>query len=141
MTLFPMIQPEAGEAAGAEEEYPLYREVKWDYEKNAPVYRGGGPVFTEGVQAVQVWAWKALHTPRFRHEIYSWNYGSEVESLVGEAYSDELKKAEAARYVKECLLINPYLTDVKNLSVEFSRDRLAISGKLITVYGEAELHV
>lgn len=141
MTLFPMIQPEAVETPGEEEEYPLYREVKWDYETNAPVFRGGNPVFVEGVQAVQVWAWKALNTPRFRYEIYSWNYGSEVESLVGEAYSDELKKAEAARYVKECLLINPYIADVKNLSVEFSGDMLTIGGTLVTVYGEAEIHV
>lgn len=141
MTIFPMIQPEAAETGNAAEEYPPYREVKWDYKKNAPVYKNGNPVITEGAEAVKVWAWKALHTPRFRCEIYSWNYGSEVESLVGEAYSEELKKSEAARYVRECLLVNPYITDVKNLTVGFSDDRLTVSGKLATIYGEAEISV
>ena len=33
--LFPMIQPEAVEE---ETELPLYREVKWDFEKGEPVF-------------------------------------------------------------------------------------------------------
>lgn len=141
MNLFPMIQPEVLSDENEEDDFPMYREVKWDYEKNAPVYKNGSPVIIEGAEAVKVWAWKALHTVRFRHEIYTWEFGNEAENLVGQPYSEELKQSEAARYVRECLIINQYITDVKNISVSFGNDTLAVTAELITIYGEVDLSV
>nr|PZN08200.1 MAG: XkdS-like protein [Caldicoprobacter oshimai] len=138
MNLFPIIQPPVVEVT---EELPLYKEVKWDFEKNVPVFKNGSPVIVTGKEAVLVWAWKALHTPRFRYEIYSWDYGNEAESLIGQPFTDELKQSEAARYVRECLLINPYIIDVSNISVSFGDGTLNISCTIETVYGEAELNV
>lgn len=138
MSLFPMIQPEAVHTV---QELALYREVAWDFQKNIPIYKNGTPTIIEGKEAVVVWAWKALHTPRFRYEIYSWEYGNETESLVGQNFSEELKRAEAARYVRECLLINPYITDVTNVSVDFAEGLLTITGTLVTIYGEAIMNV
>ena len=79
--IFPMIQPEA---IATDDEMPLYREVKWNYEKNTPIWENGNPIFVEGKEAVAVWIYKALSTPRFRYEIYSWNFGCETESLIGQ---------------------------------------------------------
>lgn len=141
MTLFPMIQPETESIGSTENDYPMYREVKWDYGKNAPVYKSGNPVIAEGTEAVKVWAWNALHTPRFRYEIHTWDYGNETESLVGQPYSDELKQSEAARYVRECLIINPYITDVKDITVSFANDTLSVTAALVTIYGEVNLSV
>lgn len=138
MNLFPIIQPQTVEVST---ELPLYKEVKWDFEKNIPVFKNGSPVIVSGKEAVLVWAWKALHTPRFRYEIYSWDYGNEAESLIGQPFTDELKQSEAARYVRECLLINPYIIDVSNISVSFGDGTLNISCTIETVYGEAELNV
>ncbi|QEY34610.1 DUF2634 domain-containing protein [Caproiciproducens galactitolivorans] len=137
MSLFPIIQPQA---ADVDTELPFYREVAWDYEKNAPIWKNGNPVMLEGKEAVYVWAWNALHTPRFRYEIYTWAYGNEAESLIGQNYSDELKQAEGIRYVRECLLINPYITDVQNTSVSFADGILTIACTLVTVYGEIDLN-
>ena len=139
--LFPMIQPEAEAEESTDESYPAYYDVKWDYEKDAPVFKNGNPVIVEGLEAVKAWAWRALHVPRYRYEIYSFDYGSELEALIGQPYTKELKEAEAARYVRECLLINPYIREVKDVETEFSDDRLKISGTLVTVYGEANISV
>ncbi|MBU5231286.1 DUF2634 domain-containing protein, partial [Intestinimonas butyriciproducens] len=79
-TLFPVVQPEAVQTGTA---LPLCREVKWDYDGNRPVFRNGEPETVEGAEAVRVWAWLALHTTRFRHEIYSRAYGTELENLMG----------------------------------------------------------
>ncbi|WP_312695609.1 DUF2634 domain-containing protein [Caproiciproducens sp.] len=138
MSLFPMIQPEVQKT---EQKLSMYREVMWDFQKNIPIYKNGSPTIIEGKEAVVVWAWKALHAQRFRYEMYSWEYGNETESLIGQNFSEELKRAEAARYVRECLLINPYITDAADVSVEFSDGLLAITGTLITIYGEAKLNV
>lgn len=138
MSLFPIIQPQAIES---NTDLPLYKEVKWDYERNIPVFKNGSPVIVTGKEAVLVWAWKALNTPRFRYEIYTWDYGCELEELIGQPFTEELKQSEAARYVRECLLINPYITDVSNVTVYFNDGTLNISCTIETVYGEVEIDV
>ena len=136
--LFPIIQPEAVQE---ETELPLYREVKWDFEKGEPVFRGGEPVVVEGAEAIKTWVWKALVTERARYEIYSWDFGSEVESLIGQPYTDELKRAEAVRYVREALEINPYIMEVTAASVDFDNGVLTIDVTVDTVYGEVQAYV
>lgn len=135
-TLFPLLQPQA---ARAENELPLCREAAWDYERNAPIFRRGEPVIVEGAEAVRVWAWLALHTPRFRHEIFSRAYGCELEGLIGQPYTEALKRAEGARYVRECLEVSPYIKSVDDITVDFADGELDISCALSTVYGREEL--
>lgn len=136
--LFPMIQPEISQT---EQELPLCRECAWDFENDSPVYVNGAPKIVAGAEAVKVWAWNALQTQRGNQEIYSWDYGSEIPSLIGQAFSDELKKAEAARYLRECLLVNPYITDADLISITFQDGRLVLQCRLETIYGEAVLDV
>ena len=138
MNLFPIIQPQTSEAVT---ELKMYKEVKWDFEQNIPIFVNGSPLIISGKEAVLVWAWKALHTPRFRHEIYSWDYGNEAESLIGMPYSEELKQSEVARYVRECLLVNPYITGVNNVSATFSGETLSITCTIETIYGEVSISV
>ncbi len=138
MSIFPIIQPQSIDSAT---EMKIYKEIKWDYENNTPVFRNGSPVIVSGREAVLVWAWKALHTPRFRHEIYTWNYGCETESLIGQPYTEDLKQSEAARYVKECLQINPYITGVSDITVKYVEDALSIKCTIETVYGEVSIDV
>jgi hypothetical protein len=138
ITLFPSIQPQIAQETPV---LPLYREAKWDFVNNIPFFRNGSPVIVDGKEAVLVWAWKALNTPRFKHEIYTWNYGNDIETLIGKPFTDELKQSEAARYVRECLMINPYITGVTNVNVTFTDGEISISCKIETIYGEAEVDV
>lgn len=135
-TLFPVIQPQA---AAVETTLPLCREVKWDFDRGVPVFRRGEPVAVEGAEAVAVWAWLALHTERFRYEIYTWAFGNELESLIGQPYTGALKLAEARRYVRETLEINPYIKDVGDIAVDFADGRLSISCTIETIYGKREV--
>lgn len=137
MSIFPMIQPQATTSIS---DLPLYQEVAWDYQKNCPIFRRGEPVIVTGVEALKVWIYKALLTARYRYEIYSKDYGSEFESLIGQAYTPTLKEAEAPRYLRECLIINPYITDIKQIEVSFSDGTLTVSGAAETVYGEVSFH-
>ena len=66
MNLFPAVQPEVSVTA---EKLPMAREVAWDFERDLPVLRRGEPQFCEGAEAVAVWAYNALSTVRYRHEI------------------------------------------------------------------------
>lgn len=137
-SIFPMIQPPVAADAGAD--LPLCKEVAWDFEKNTPIWRRGEPVIVTGKEAVKVWIFKALMTPRFKYEIYTWAYGSEFESLIGQAYTPTLKEAEAPRYLRECILVNPYVRSVTNITVDFSGSRLTVSGNANTIYGEVNFY-
>jgi len=83
--IFPIVQPEA-EAAAARP-LPLCREAAWDFDSGTPVFSGGKPLTVAGAEAVKVWIWKALMTARFRHDVYTWDYGCEAEHLIGQAFT------------------------------------------------------
>lgn len=137
MTIFPMIQPTLSVIVTP---LPLAREIAWDFAADEPILRDKKPVFVEGAAAVAVWIWNALHTVRYRHEIFTWNYGCELETLIGQSYSADTKKAEAIRYVREALTVNPYISEVNDIRVEFeAKGILTISGRVMTAYGELEI--
>lgn len=136
--LFPMIQPQMVAVSAA---LPLYKETAWDFQQEKPLFRQGNPVIVTGKEAVKVWIWKALKTQRTRYEIYTWDFGSDLETLIGQNYISETKQAEAARYVREALEINPYITYITKISVSFSRGDLKIEANVKTVYGEVNMVV
>lgn len=133
MSLFPIF---GDNVQVTQTELPLYRDVLADPVTGLPVFRGGSPVIVEGLEALRVWIATAIRTPRCRHGIYSWNFGCELDSLVGRVCSPEVKTAEAPRMVREALLVNPYITDVRDITVEADGDKTVISATIQTIYGE-----
>ena len=129
------------QAATAEtESLPLYKEAAWDFENNIPIVEKGDFKIVEGNEAIKTWVYKAMKTERFRYLIYSWDFGSELDGLIGQSYTPNLTKAESIRYIKEALLINPYIRNVSNVEVTFDRGKLYITAKLETIYGETEVN-
>ena len=55
----------------------------------------------EGMDALAVWCWIALHTPRYRYYIYSDEYGQEFEDLIGKQYSEGYTNSELERMTEE----------------------------------------
>lgn len=138
-TLFPAMQ-DSGTAVAAENELPLAREVAWDFEQDRPIFHRGEPVIVTGLEAVLVWAWNALKTERFRYRHHSRAYGSEMERLIGQTFTGDLKRAEAARYFREALEPNPYITGVEEITAELTGDRLHVTGTIRTIYGDKEVY-
>lgn len=136
--IFPVVQPEAEESAGT---LPLAQEVKWDFGRGTPVFSAGVPVTVTGAEAVAVWCWKALKTVRYRHDVYTFDFGNEAEELIGKAYSGEVKRSEAMRCVREALLASPYVTGVGEIAVTFAGDTLTVQCTVTTIYGEVGIHV
>ena len=137
-SLFPFFGDTQTEQA-EEETLPLYTEVAWDFVKNIPILEKGDLKRVTGNEAIKTWVYKAMKTERFRYLIYSWDFGSELESLIGQSYTPNLTKAESVRYIKEALLINPYIKSVSNIEVHFEKGTLYITAVLETVYGETEV--
>ena len=137
MSLFPFINNI--DTVKIDNTFPIYREVAWDFEKDVPILQNGTFKIVEKNEAIKVWIYKAILTQRYNHSIYSWNYGSELMDLIGKPYTPELTKAEAKRYIKEALLINPYILEVNILDINFKGCLLSVDIKVLTIYGESEV--
>ena len=137
MSLFPFVTYK--EDIVKNNSFPLYREVAWDFKRNIPIIENGDFKIVEGNEAIKVWVYKALLVPRYNYSIYSWNYGSELMDLIGKAYTPQLTKSEAKRYIEEALKINPYILDVNVIDTDFKDSILSANVKITTIYGESEV--
>ena len=140
MSLFPFISNNVDEVK-VNNTFPMYKEVAWNFEKDTPVIQSGDFKIVEGNEAIKVWVYKALLTPRYNYSIYSWDYGSELMDLIGKAYTQSLTKEEAKRYIKEALLINPYILEVTVTDTSFNNGVLSADIKIVTIYGESEVTI
>ena len=137
MSIFPFVTYE--EDIVKNNSFPLYREIAWDFKRNIPILENGDFKIVEGNEAIKVWILKTLLINRYEFEIFSWDYGSELISLIGKAYTPSLTKEEAKRYIKEALEINPYIINIDVVDVSFSDSILRGEVKIKTIYGEDDL--
>ena len=132
--MFPFVDNEEED----EQEESLYipREYGIDFETG----QLSGKI-VEGYDALLVWAWLALQTPRYRYYIYSENYGQEYEDLIGKSYSTELTDSELERMTEECLTENPYITGIENFSCVKIEENVTVTFSLITELGDGEVSI
>ena len=98
----------------------------------------GGKV--TGAKAVLVWAWNALMYPRYRYELTSWNYGCELQDLIGQVMDQEELEMTVDAIIRDTLLPNEYILDIDGLTCDLNEDRLTISFTIETPFGEEELN-
>ncbi len=135
-TLFPIIGDVS--TATTATTTAMYREVACD-ENGLPLWKNGSPIIVEGAEAVRIWVMTALRTNRYFHGIYTNQFGCELTSLVGKGFDDDIKTSEAPRMVREALLVNPYITSVSDITVEFSDHTMTITATVNTIYGEVSV--
>lgn len=140
-TIFPFIGVPEDYILPKTEELPIFREVAWDFEKDEPILEKCDFKIIEKKEALKVWIYKCIKTNRYEHEIYSLEYGTELSELIGQKYTKGLTESEASRFIKEALLINPYILEVNVKSANFNRDILSANVKVSTIYGEVEINV
>lgn len=136
--MFPFLEEEENEEeelAELEEgeEQILPREYGIDFETGQLTGQ-----IVEGVEAVKVWAWLALQTPKFRYYVYPNEYGQEFEDILGQGYSRAYVEAELKRMTEETLLLNPYITGIEQFTCKSDGDRTELSLTLVTDFGEQE---
>ena len=112
-----------------------------DYAAGTPRWERGNPVIVSGLEAVKSWAWRAILTARYRWPSFDWSYGCELESLVGQPYQADTKRSEAARYIREALLVSPYITDCQVRDIQFDGSTLHMEVEFSTIYGKEGFHV
>lgn len=134
--MFPFDIDEGEEILTDEEDEVEYKEYGIDFETGQLT----GKVVT-GIEAVRVWAYLALNTAKYRFEQYSWDYGNELETLIGQSCTEEHAESEIQRMLEECLLMNEHITEVELLDFSIEDDKITGTINIITDYGEEEMNI
>ena len=141
MSVFPFINGDDGLLEVSSNNFPLYKECAWDFVNDKAIFVDGSPKIVYGNEGIKVWIYKAIKTNRYEFEIYTWNYGSEIESLLGKGFQIGFIKSETKRYIEEALIVNPYITKIIIINVEFDTDILTAEIDLDTIYGRINMYV
>lgn len=120
---------------------PLYEEWAYDFGNNEFKVRNGNYYKVYGNDALKIWIYKALKTVRYRYQAYSFDFGTELESLVGLSTNKDVIESEAKRYITETLLCNPYILSVENFVFKRNESIQEIEFKVKTIYGEKESRI
>lgn len=92
--------------------------------------------YADGLEAMQQAIKLALGTQRYRHEIFSWDYGSELNAVLGQDY--QLAQSEAKRYITEALAQDERITDVNGFEFKKNGRTMTVSFTVSTIFGEIE---
>lgn len=122
-------------------------EVEQDEEtepKDYEIDRAAGALtgrFVTGLKAIEQWIYLTLSTDRYYFTQYSWDYGSELNTLIGQQGSQSYIESEVKRMLEEALLVNSYITGIEDLTCTIKKDVLTASFTAITEYGEVSIDV
>lgn len=100
---------------------------KIDFEKGRIVGK------TDGLEAIKQAVMKILLTERFRHLIYSPNYGSELHGLIGS--EPAFVRSELKRRITEALLQDDRIEEVTNFDVQINGDSATVRFLVATTEG------
>ena len=92
----------------------------------------------EGVEALKVWIWCCLHTQRFRYQIYSWDYGADLEQYVGQTLTDEYLETDLRDEIEEALKVNQYITEIDDYAFERTGSKITVTFSVQTLLGSIE---
>ena len=85
------------------------------------------------IQAVEQAVFLILTTERYQWLIFSWDYGVELQNLIGK--DPEYCIPEIERRIREALLQDDRITAVENFEFELNKRKVLTTFTVISIYG------
>ena len=85
------------------------------------------------IQAVEQAVFLILTTERYQWLIFSWNYGVELQNLIGK--DPEYCVPEIERRIREALLQDDRITAVENFEFELNKKKVLTTFMVISIFG------
>lgn len=98
------------------------------------VDRGKFLGFADGLEAMRQAIYLILNVERYRHIIYSWNYGVELADLFGQPIPFVLPELE--RRITEALLADSRIQSVEDFQFEVDKHKVHCTFRAVTIYGD-----
>ena len=118
-----------------------FREYEWDIQTHEFVVRNGNINILTGVPALKIWIYKTLLSQRGRYQAYTWNYGNDLDALVGAAMTRDVLSSEAKRITEEALYTNAHIFNLKNFTAKMEDNTLEIAFVAETDAGDIEVSI
>lgn len=111
-----------------------------DYEIDFVTGALTGRIIT-GFDAVIQWIRLTLGTERYFYNQFSWDYGSELETLIGREESKEYIESEVNRMITDALSVNDAIEGITDMTISTEKDSLYAEFTVNTIYGSGEVKV
>jgi len=93
--------------------------------------------YIDGIEALKQSINKEINTEKYEYPIYSFDYGIELEGLIGK--DTEYVKIELKRRIEECLLKDERIVSVDNFIYTVSGDEMLCTFDVNSIYGTATI--
>lgn len=122
---------------------PLADEYAYDMDTAQFKLRNGRMYKVYENEALKIKLWKLFMTERYRWVVFPWEYGQELETLIGKAYTQGYINSEAERYIKEAVerALGAYIKRLDNFSISFEEGTLTVFFEAITIYGKIDFYL
>lgn len=87
----------------------------------------------DGLDAVKQAVFVILETQRFEYLIYSFNFGSELQGLIGK--NPIFVQSEIRRLIREALLQDDRITDVRDITIQTNGESMLVEFTVVSVFG------
>lgn len=101
--------------------------------KTYKILIGDSKGYVDGIEAIKQVIFKVLNTEKYQFSIYSFDYGIELENLIGKDY--DYVRIELKRRIEECLLKDERINSVSNFLFKRKDDILTCTFDVECIYG------
>lgn len=117
------------------------KELLFDFKKGDFIMKNGAPVMVEGKEALMIWIEKTIRTARYRYLIYSFDYGCELEDLIGLSLPRKVLESEMKRVIYEALIIDDRINDIRDFEVKQQDSTVHVKFTVDSIYDEFQQEV
>lgn len=139
----PFVAGPAPENAGSTvPELPTFTEYAWDFDHDCfKRDSAGNHITVTENEALKVWVYKLLKTPRYRYLAYYDDYGLILEDYIGKTPNDAVEASNLFAEIKKAIMVNPYIKDVMNTGMDPHDKTVQIAMEITTIYGKFAIEV
>jgi len=91
--------------------------------------------YIDNIEAVKQFIYKILMTDRYKHEIYNWNYGVEIDDLFGKSKS--YVKTELPQRIEDALRVDDRIEQIYDFVFkDINKNTILVKFCVSTIFGE-----
>lgn len=137
-----MSNPFMANSSSTVSELDIFKEYAWDFDRQTYIYDNTGRhVIVTKNDALKIWIKQALLVERYRYRAYFDDYGAELEHFIGTAPNSSAASRNVFTYIKDALLVNPYIVNVVNISCTQDKKKISLLVEVTTVYGSTTVGI
>ncbi len=136
MAIFPENIEQLNQAIFKEQLLDYGREWAFDFDQNKFILQNGSPIIVTGLEALKIYIIKTLKTARYRYLIHSWEYGCEIEDVLGKTLHKDVLESVIKNMITEALIYDERIDSITDFKVINTGSEVNVTFVVKTNLGE-----